>query len=310
MKKKILSITLAALLLLSVFAAVGCSKKAANTELTLYEGDYSEVTITHYLVKYLVEAKTDLTVNVKDQMSLTNQFKEATAEDPGCDILLNYDGTLLSQWLQQDVDAVPEGTSLYDYVKTNIQQQFGAVMLGKLGLNNTYAIAVMPNTAEEYGLSKASDLVPVASELTFGAESNFFSEEFTDRYWSFTEAYGITFKDYSSIDINLKYTAIANGNFDVTEVYTTDGLNQKYNLVILTDDLNFFPEYNGVLVVRGGLFEDYAETAPNLQAVLEMLTGQVSSADMAAMTYAVDVEEKSPADVAREFLISKGLIGA
>lgn len=308
MKKKILSIALATLLLLSVFAMAGCSKKADYTELTLYEGDYSEVTLAHYLVKYLVEDHTDLTVNVKDQMSLTNQFKEATADDPSCDILLNYDGTLLSQWLQKDVSDVPEGTSLYDYVKENIKAQFGVDMLGKLGLNNTYAIAVMPETAEKYGLSTCSDLVPVASELTFGAESNFFTEEFTDRYWSFIEAYGMTFADYSSIDINLKYTAIANGNFDVTDVYTTDGLNLKYNLVILTDDLNFFPEYNGVLVVREGLFEDCAETAPNLQEVLEMLTGQVSSADMTGMTYAVDVEEQSPADVAHDFLLSKGLI--
>ncbi len=307
MKKKFLSIALATMLLISVFAMFGCAKKA-DTELTVYEGDYSEVTLAHYLVKYLVEDHTDLTVNVKDQMSLTNQFKEATSDDPSCDILLNYDGTLLSQWLQQDVSVIPEGTSLYDYVEANIKEQFGADLLGKVGLNNTYAIAVMPETAEEYGLETCSDLIPVASELTFGAEANFFTEEFTDRYWSFVEAYGLTFADYSSIDINLKYTAIANGNFDVTEVYTTDGLNRKYGLVVLTDDLNFFPEYNGVYVVREGLFDDYASVAPNLKEVLEMLTGQISSEDMSNMTYAVDVEEMSPADVAHDFLLSKGLI--
>jgi len=308
MKKRILSIVLVTLLLVSAFAMGGCSKKAEYTELTLYEGDYSEVTLAHYLVKYLVEDHTDLTVNVNDQMSLTNQFKEATADDPGCDILLNYDGTLLSQWLQKDVSDVPEGTSLFDYVKEGIQEEFGAVLLGKVGLNNTYAIAVLPETAEAYGLTTVSDLVPVSSELTFGAESNFFAEDFTDRYWSFIEAYGLDFADYSSIDINLKYTAIANGNFDVTEVYTTDGLNRKYNLVILTDDLNFFPEYNGVYVTRAGLFEDYAETAPNLEEVLDMLTGAISSDDMVGMTYAVDVEEQSPATVAHDFLLEKGLI--
>ncbi len=222
--------------------------------------------------------------------------------------MLNYDGTLLSQWLQKDVSDVPEGTSLFDYVKENIQAQFGAVLLGKVGLNNTYAIAVLSETAEEYDLSEISDLVPVASDLTFGAESNFFAEDFTDRYWSFIEAYGLSFADYSSIDINLKYTAIANKNFDVTEVYSTDGLNRKYNLVILTDDLNFFPEYNGVYVVREGLFEDYAETAPNLEEVLNMLNGAISSDDMVGMTYAVDVEEQSPATVAHDFLLGKGLI--
>jgi len=310
MKKRILSIVLASLLLLSAFLMAGCSKKAANTELTLYEGEYSEVTLAHYLVKYLVEDHTDLTVQVKDQMSLTNQFKETTSDDPSCDLHLNYDGTLLGAWLQEDVASVPDDVNLYDYVKAGIQEKYGAELLGKLGLNNTYAIAVMPQTAETYGLSKCSDLVAVAPQLTFGAESNFFAQEFTDRYWSFVEYYGIQFANYSSIDINLKYTALANGNFDVSEVYTTDGLNRKYDLVILEDDLGFFPEYNGVFVARKGLFEDYAESAPNLREVLEMLTGAVSSDDMAGMTYAVDVEEQSPADVAQKFLTEKGLIAS
>ena len=72
--------------------------------------------------------------------------------------------------------------------------------------------------------------------------------------------------------------------------------------------MNFFPEYNGVYVAREGLFEDYAKAAPNLHEVLDLLTGQISSADMSGMTYAVDVEEKSPADVAHDFLLAKGLI--
>jgi glycine betaine/choline ABC-type transport system substrate-binding protein len=308
MLKKIITFTLAALMLLSAATAFGCAKKADNTELTLYEGEYSEVTLVHYMVKYIVEEYTDLTVNIKDQMSLTNMFKEVSAEEPACDILLNYDGTLLGAWLQKDVADVPADVTLYDYVKDNLKEQYGVDTLGLLGINNTYAIAVLPDTAEEYGLSKISDLTPVASELTFGAESSFFAQEFTDRYWQFVEFYQLNFASYSSIDINLKYTAIANDNFDVTEVYTTDGLNRKYDLVILEDDLGFFPEYNGVLVIRNGLFEDYAETAPNLAEVLDMLTGSLTNDAMTNMTYAVDVEEQEASDVAREYLVSQGLL--
>ncbi len=306
--KRTLAIVLTALTLLSLFLLTGCSQNKEVKALTLYEGEYSEVTLVHYMVKYLVEADTDLTVDVKDQMSLTNMFKETSADEPSCDIHLNYDGTLLGAWLQKDVSDVPAGETLYEYVKENIKDQYGADMLGLLGINNTYAIAVMPETAEQYGLSKVSDLVAVAPELTFGAESSFFAQEFTDRYWQFIDFYQLNFASYSSIDINLKYTAISNGNFDVTEVYTTDGLNRKYDLVILEDDLGFFPEYNGVLVVREGLFDDYAEAAPNLEEVLEKLTGSLTNDAMTNMTYAVDVEEQNAADVAREYLVSKGLI--
>ena len=197
MKKRILTLTIALMMLLGAVSAFGCSKKADNTELTLYEGEYSEVTLVHYMVKYIVEEYTDLTVNIKDQMSLTNMFKETSADDPSCDIHLNYDGTLLGAWLQKDVSDVPEGVTLYDYVKESLKEQYGVDTLGLLGINNTYAIAVMPETAETYSLSKVSDLTSVAPELTFGAENSFFAQEFTDRYWQFIEFYSLDFASYS-----------------------------------------------------------------------------------------------------------------
>ena len=100
-----------------------------------------------------------------------------------------------------------------------------------------------------------------------------------------------------------------NGNFDVTVVYTTDGLNRKANLKVLEDDRSFFPEYNGALLVREGLFEEMADMAPNLQEVLESLTGTLTNEKMTDLTYAVDVEGRTVEEVAREFLTESGLIG-
>ena len=47
------------------------------------------------------------------------------------------------------------------------------------------------------------------------------------------------------------------GNMDVTVVYSTDGLNKRFGLVTLEDDLHFFPEYNGVYLLRADLYEDF-----------------------------------------------------
>lgn len=49
------------------------------------------------------------------------------------------------------------------------------------------------------------------------------------------------------------------GNMDVTVVYSTDGLNKRFGLVILEDDLHFFPEYNGAYLLRADLYEDFPE---------------------------------------------------
>ena len=110
------------------------------------------------------------------------------------------------------------------------------------------------------------------------------------------------------MDLSLKYAAVENGSFDVIEVYATDGLNIKAGLKILEDDRSFFPDYNGALLVREDTFERFADAAPNLEEVLNLLAGQIANEDMVEMTYQVDVLGRTVDDVAREFLVSRGLL--
>lgn len=276
--------------------------------LTLYDGDYSETQLLTRMVKMLVEDRTDLTVTIKDQMTAVNSFNELTAANPSCDLMISYDGTLLTTLLHLDPSDVPDDMSLYDFVNQQGMKRYGVRLLGKLGLNNTYAIAVPESVAEQYGLSCVSDLIPVADQLIFGAEHGFFTEEGSAKYGPFVKFYGLNFKDAVSVDLGLKYSAIRAGSFQVTEVYTTDGLNRTANLKILEDDRSFFPEYNGAILVRDNIFEKFADTAPELEDVLNELSGQFTNEDMTDLTYAVDVEGRDLNTVAQEYLVSRGLL--
>ena len=304
--KRILPIVLSAILMTGVLA--GCSNEAAP-EITLYDGINSEMQLIHKMVEILVEDKTDAEVTIKDQMSAVNMFRELTREEPSCDIMNSYDGTVLTTFLKQDPSNVPEGQTLYDYAKQQVQNQYQVDMLDQLGINNTYCIAVPQAIAEQYGLETISDLIPVAGELRFGAEHEFFTAEGTMKYGPFTQFYGLNFKEKIPVDINLKYAAVENGSFEVTVVYTTDGLNRKAGLKVLEDDLGFFPEYNGALLVRDGLYDEMSETAPNLREVLNQLAGTLTNETMTDLTYTVDVEGRTVEEVAREFLTESGLIG-
>ena len=304
--KRILPIVLSAILMTGVLA--GCSNEAAP-EITLYDGINSEMQLIHKMVEILVEDKTDAEVTIKDQMSAVNMFRELTREEPSCDIMNSYDGTVLTTFLKQDPSNVPEGQTLYDYAKQQVQNQYQVDMLDQLGINNTYCIAVPQAIAEQYGLETISDLIPVAGELRFGAEHEFFTAEGTMKYGPFTQFYGLNFKEKIPVDINLKYAAVENGSFEVTVVYTTDGLNRKAGLKVLEDDLGFFPEYNGALLVRDGLYDEVSETAPNLREVLNQLAGTLTNETMTDLTYTVDVEGRTVEEVAREFLTESGLIG-
>jgi glycine betaine/choline ABC-type transport system substrate-binding protein len=106
----------------------------------------------------------------------------------------------------------------------------------------------------------------------------------------------------------LKYTAVEEGNFDAIIVYATDGLNRRAGLTVLEDDKVFFPEYNGAVLVRDDLFDNFKDTAPNLEEVLNKLGGNISSEEMVELTYQVDVDGRNVDEVAKEFLVSKGLL--
>ena len=309
---KRLSSSLLALLILTAGLS-GCSSGSAGT-IELYDGNYSEVQLVHKMVELLVEDRTDMEVEIKDQMSSVLMFRELTREDPSCDIMCSYDGSVLTTHLKQGPPDVPEDVKLFDYVKEQVYDKHGIIMFDPLGINNTYCIAVPESIAEQYNLETISDLVPVAGELTFGAEHEFFAAEGTAgtmKFGPFTEFYGLEFKDTFPVDISLKYTAIENGNFQVTEVYTTDGLNRKAQLVVLEDDRNFFPEYNGSLLVRESLYDELGEeNTAQLKEILSLLSGSMTNEEMTDMTYTVDVEGKTVEEVAREFLQEKGLLAA
>ena len=87
----------------------------------------------------------------------------------------------------------------------------------------------------------------------------------TMKYGPFTQFYGLNFKEKIPVDINLKYAAVENGSFEVTVVYTTDGLNRKAGLKVLEDDLGFFPEYNGRLRWALAWYARNEREAPNLR---------------------------------------------
>lgn len=277
--------------------------------LLLYDGDYSETQLMVRMAKLLIEDRTGLEVTIQDQMSQVNNFNALKGDNHSCDLMMSYDGTLLTTFLGLDPTDVPEGESIYSYADSVAEERYGLRLLQPLGFDNTYAIAVTQAAAEKYALSKISDLQPVAGQLVFGAEHEFFTQEGSMKFNPFSEYYGLRFKDVVSVDVSLKYAAAEKGSFDVTEVYTTDGLNRKAGLVVLEDDKNFFPEYNGAFLIREDTLTRFADTAPELEETLDLLAGKITNEDMVEMTYQVDVEGRSTDEVAKEFLQKQGLLG-
>lgn len=139
-------------------------------------------------------------------------------------------------------------------------------------------------------------------QLTFGAEYDFFERE--DGYEALCETYGLSFGSTMDLDIGLKYQALEQGQVDVMVIFTTDGQLSTADAAVLEDDRDFFPSYLCDNIVRNEVLEEH----PELRDVLERLDGTITDTDMAEMNYQVEAEGTEPADVAREFLASRGLL--
>ena len=195
---------------------------------------------------------------------------------------------------------------MFQQLRQEYEEKFDMTWVGLYGFNNTFTIAVRGDVAEQYGLENTSDLAAVAGELTFGGNPDYI--ERADGFGALCETYGLEFGNVVDIDIGLKYQALAGGDIDVTNAFTTDAqlANPDTDLVTLADDKHLQVNYFCSTVVR----RDALEKFPGLEDVLIQMDGLLTDQEMAALNYQVEVEGLDERDVAREFLTEKGLLEA
>lgn len=216
------------------------------------------------------------------------------------DIYPEYTGTGWMQVLKEDY--IEDPMELYESVKEAYDETYDITWLDLYGFNNTYGLAIRRELAERHEIRTYSDLLDHDQDLIFGANYDFYERE--DGYPGLQDTYGIDFATLVELEIGLKYQAIGEGEVDVTNIFTTDGRLEAYDLVVLEDDLNFFPSYFATTLIRNETLEKY----PELRDILNALANQISDAEMIHMNYLVETDNLDPKKVARDFLEEKGLL--
>jgi osmoprotectant transport system permease protein len=167
-----------------------------------------------------------------------------------------------------------------------------------LGFNDTYAIGMKKSLAGKLHIKTISDLKN-HPDLRFG-----FSNEFMDRKdgWpGLRNKYQLAQKNVTGLDHDLAYRGLENGSIDVIDFYSTDADIKYYNLQVLKDNLNYFPEYNAVFVYRSEL----SSKAPSALKSILRLEGNIPESTMIKMNAEVKIRKVLEKIVASEFIKNK-----
>jgi osmoprotectant transport system substrate-binding protein len=165
------------------------------------------------------------------------------------------------------------------------------------------AFAVTKDFASKHNLKTLSDLGAAKLPIKLAAPAECKSREFCGG--ALTDKYGINVTKYDPFDFDSVpgKKAVQNGNDDMVEVATDDGTLDQFNLVILQDDKHVQLADNLVPIVSS----KYANDA-KLAAAINKLAPVLTSEDLGALDAKVDNDKALPADVAKQYLVSKGLI--
>jgi osmoprotectant transport system permease protein len=176
------------------------------------------------------------------------------------------------------IDAYPEytGTLAQEILRSDHQVslseirealgKFGVGMSEPLGFNNTYALVMRRSEAQRFGIRTISDLRK-HPELKIGLTHEFLDR--TDGWRPLRDRYGLPQQSVIGIDHALGYAALANGSIDVKDAYSTDAKIEENDLVVLEDDLRFFPKYEAVFLFRSSMSPDAISALRRLEGTLD-----------------------------------------
>jgi osmoprotectant transport system permease protein len=240
-----------------------------------------------------IESISSVAVTRKLGMGSTGILFEALRTG-AIDVYPDYSGTLAEVILKR-----PDLKSL-DAIRIALDP-LGLTISDSLGFNDTYALAVREDFAQQRHLDSIEDLTSIAS-VTRAA----FSYEFMDRadgYPGLVRSYGLAFDPQlvNRMEHTLSFQAIDQNAVDLIDVYSTDAKIRKLGLRLLKDDHNYFPQYQAVWVARKAFVDEHSREWQSLRG----LEGKINEKTMLDMNAQADLQHASFTKIAAQFLGSE-----
>ncbi|APE32353.1 glycine/betaine ABC transporter substrate-binding protein [Halomonas aestuarii] len=287
--------------LLSGLALAGTLATAQANEVVVGGKNFTEQQILASMTSQYLE---HLGYDVEKRSGMGSAVLRQAQENGQIDLYWEYTGTSLINYNDVTERLSPEET--YERVK-ELDAEKGLVWLAPSDANNTYALAMREDDAEERGIATLSDLAQAVNDdegLTFALNAEFYARE--DGWRPLQQAYDFRVgrADVKRMDSGLVYQALRDGQVEVGLVFATDGRIPAFDFRVLADDQDYFPAYALTPVVRA----ETLEANPELEAQMDKLSGLLDDATMSSLNAQVDVEKQTIERVAEDFLTEHDLL--
>jgi osmoprotectant transport system permease protein len=217
------------------------------------------------------------------------------------DAYVDYSGTLWTNVLNRRDN--PGRAAVLSGLTEALRRRDGVLVLGSLGFENAYVLAMRQDRARALGIASLADLAAHAPELTLGADLEFLSRP---EWRAVDQAYHLDFKARRSYQPTFMYRALADGQADVISAFSSDGRIAADHLTMLSDPKGAIPPYDAVILVSPKRVGD-----ARLVGALRPLIGKIPVGAMQDANGSVDRDDDklAPAQAARALEARLGLRG-
>ncbi|MDX9999038.1 MAG: glycine betaine ABC transporter substrate-binding protein [Phenylobacterium sp.] len=236
--------------------------------------------------------------NVRRKEDLGSAIAYRALASGEIDAYVDYSGTLWANVLGRTDN--PGREQVLAELTRELKARDGVLVLGSLGFENAYALAMRQDRARALGIASIADLSRHAPQLVMGADLEFFSRP----EWKAVEnAYGLRFRARRTFQPTFMYRALAR-DADVISAFSSDGRIAADRLVVLTDPRGALPPYDAVILISPRRTGDR-----RLLEALRPLVGAIPVEAMREANFRVDRDrdKATPAEAAEALSAKLGL---
>jgi osmoprotectant transport system permease protein len=265
----------AALLAAGTAAALAPKLVPAQPAVTIGAKNFSEQYILARLLGRRLEAA-GYRVQYREGLGSAVIFRALAAGE--VDVYVDYAGTIWANEMKRR--DVPDPKRMVAEIGKWGAREHGVGLVGALGYENAYAIAVRGADAQRLGLQTLNDLARASPRMVLGTDLEFLERP---EWAAVRDAYSLRFAATRAYSPTFMYRAIDSGAVDAISAFSSDGRIAAQHLVVLADPGHAIPSYDAMLLVSPKRAKDKRFTA-----ALKPLVGRISVEAIRAANYSVD----------------------